>query len=155
MELAGIGVHWTLIWVVAWSVKRTAIQGVLAGIILGLLQDGLTAPHPTHALSLAVVGFLTARLRKQRFTDEDFISVALIVFAMSVIAETTTALQFSLQQSQFVMAQTYRSLTEIWIYHQQIALASALISSLWAPVLYFPLSRWWQWIGAIEASPTE
>ncbi len=142
MELAGIGPNWLLIWVVAWSVKRTMFQGALAGLILGLLQDGMTSPSPTHALSLVLVGVLTARLQKQRYIEEDFISVALIVFGMAVLAETVTAIQFSFQGG--------RSLMEIWTYHQFVALSSAILSSLWAPVVYFPLNRWWERMGLIE-----
>lgn len=144
IELAGIGPNWLLIWVVAWSLKRTALQGVIAGLALGLLQDGMTSPHPTHALSLAIVGLLTARIRKERFIQEDFISVALIVFAMAVLAETVTAIQFSLLGN--------RSLSEVWTYHQFIALSSAILSSLWAPVIYFPLNRWWQQMSVLEQS---
>ncbi len=142
MELAGIGPNWLLIWVVAWSVKRTMFQGALAGLILGLLQDGMTSLSPTHALSLTLIGVLTARLQKQRYIEEDFISVALIVFGMAVLAETVTAIQFSLQGG--------RSLMEIWTYHQFVALSSAILSSLWAPVVYFPLNRWWERMGLIE-----
>ncbi|MEB3294956.1 MAG: rod shape-determining protein MreD, partial [Synechococcales bacterium] len=54
------------------------------------------------------------------------------------VAETIMALQFSLLGT--------RSLVEIWKYHQLIALSSAILSSLWTPVLYFPLNRWWDWI---------
>jgi rod shape-determining protein MreD len=136
MELAGISPNWLLIWVVAWSVKRVVWQGAMAGFILGLLQDGMTSPEPTHAIGLAIVGALTAKLQKQRYVQEDFISVALIVFLMAVISETITALQFS-----FIGG---RSLSEIWTYHQFIALSSAILSSLWAPVVYFPLNRWWE-----------
>ncbi len=142
MELAGIGPNWLLIWVVAWSVKRTMFQGALAGLILGLLQDGMTSPSPTHALSLALIGLLTARLQKQRYIEEDFISVALIVFGMAVLAETVTAIQFSVQGG--------RSLMEIWMYHQFVALSSAILSSLWAPVVYFPLNHWWERMGLVE-----
>lgn len=146
MELLGVGPNWLLIWVVAWSVKRTAFQGAIAGLTLGLIQDGMTAFQPTHALSLAIVGILTARLQKQRFIQEDFISVALIVFGMAVLAETVTALQFSFPG--FGMATpAYRSLPEIWFYHQRIALSSAILSSLWAPAVYYPLNRWWERMG--------
>lgn len=150
MELAGIGPHWLLIWVVSWSVGRNVWQGMSAGVILGLLQDGLTSLQPTHALGLALVGFLTARLQKQQYTDENFISVALIVFAMAVFAETVTAVQFSLTQNQFVMEKAYELLADTWTYHQQVALASAIVTSLWAPVLHYPLSRWWRWISELE-----
>ncbi len=142
MELAGIGPNWLLIWVVAWSVKRTMLQGALAGLVLGLIQDGMTAPSPTHVFSLMLVGVLTARLRKERYLQEDFISVALIAFGMAVLAETVTAIQYSLQGD--------RSLVEIWTYHQLIALSSAILSSLWAPVLYFPLNRWWEYMSELK-----
>lgn len=150
MELAGIGPHWLLIWVVSWSVGRNVWQGFSAGLILGLLQDGLTALQPTHAFGLALVGFLTARLKKQHYTDENFISVALIVFAMAVIAETVTAVQFSLTQNQFIMEKAYELLADTWTYHQRVALASAIVTSLWAPILHYPLSLWWRWISEFE-----
>lgn len=142
MELLGIGPNWPLIWVVAWSLNRTAIQGVLAGLVLGFIQDGMTNPHPTHAISLVVVGILTGYFQKQRYIQEDFISVALIVFGMAMLAETVLAIQFSLVGD--------RTLAEIWTDHQRIALSSAILSSLWAPVVYFPLSRWWKLVNSYE-----
>jgi rod shape-determining protein MreD len=144
MELLGVGPNWLLIWVVAWSVKRSALQGAIAGLCLGLIQDGMTSPYPTHALSLMVVGILTARIQKQRYIQEDFISVALIVFGMAVIAETVTALQYIWHDKSNV--------TQIWAYHQRIALSSAIISSLWTPVVYYPLNRWWERMRFLEQS---
>lgn len=136
MELLNIGPNWLLIWVVAWSIKRSPAEGCCAGVVLGLLQDGMTAPIPSHALGLAVVGFLTGRIQKQKYLQEDFISVALIVFGMVVVSETFMALQFALMGNS--------SFEEIWLQYQRIALVSAILSSLWAPVLYFPLNQWWQ-----------
>ncbi len=146
MELAGIGPNWLLIWVVVWSVKRSPLQAALAGVTLGLIQDGMTSAHPTHVFSLALAGVLTALIRKERYLQEDFISIALITFGMAVIAETVTAIQYSL------LANRERSLVEIWSYHQLIALSSAILSSLWAPVVYFPLNRWWQYINNQQPS---
>ena len=134
MELLEIGPNWLLIWVVSWSVKRTAMEGCMAGVVLGLLQDGMTAPFPSHSLGLALAGFLTGRLQKQKYIQEDFISIALIVFGMEVLSETITALQFI-----FVG----RSLAELWLDYQRIVLVSAILSSLWAPIVYYPLNRWW------------
>jgi rod shape-determining protein MreD len=142
MELLGVSPHWLLIWVVAWSVKRTQWQGAIAGLVLGLLQDAMTSPHPTHTLSLIVVGMLTGRLQKQRYLQEDIVSVALIVFAMAVIAETVLALQISVDQL-LSSDSLYPPLNKIWLYHQRVALSSAILSSLWAPALYYPLNRWW------------
>lgn len=136
MELAGIGPHWLLIWVVTWSVKRSALSGAIAGVCLGLIQDGLTVPQPTHVIGLALAGLITGRLNKQRYIAEDFISVALIVFAMAALVATVMAIQFSLSGD--------RPLLEIWNHHQRIALSSAILSSLWTPVVYLPLNHWWQ-----------
>ncbi|MBG1240201.1 rod shape-determining protein MreD [Nostoc sp. NZL] len=142
MELLGIGPNWLLIWVVVWSVKRTVFAGALAGIVLGLLQDSMTSPNPTHALSLGIVGILTGLLQKQRFIEEDFISIAVIVFGMAVLAETIFGLQLTLIGD--------RKVTDIWTYYQRVALASAILSSLWAPVVYYPLNRWWQRMKLLE-----
>ncbi|WP_299489218.1 rod shape-determining protein MreD [Acaryochloris sp. IP29b_bin.137] len=135
MVLSGIGPNWLLVWVVTWSIKRTSVEGVLAGICLGLIQDGLTAAQPTHTVGLALVGLLTGRLNKKRFIQEDFISIALIVFAMALMVEAVAAIQFGL-------GGTHR-LEDVWLHFRQMALSSGILSSLWAPVVYFPLNRWW------------
>jgi rod shape-determining protein MreD len=144
MELLGIGPNWLLIWVVTWSVKRSAFQGALAGIILGFLQDAMTSPNPSHAVGLGLVGLATGLLQKQRFIQEDFVSIALIVFGMAAMTETIFAFQLVLSGD--------RNVADVWAYHQKVALASAILSSLWAPVLYYPLNRWWQQLKLAEQS---
>ncbi|HEY9808513.1 MAG TPA: rod shape-determining protein MreD [Halomicronema sp.] len=144
MTLLGIGPNWLLIWVVSWSVKRSQFLGAAAGIALGLIQDGMTSAVPSHAISLGIVGILTARLQKHRYIQEDFISVALIVFGMSLVAEGITAVQYSFLGQ--------RSLTEIWDDQQLVGLSSAILSSLWAPVVYFPLNVWWGRMKLLESS---
>jgi rod shape-determining protein MreD len=151
MELLGIGPNWLLIWVVAWSVKRTVWSSAFAGIVLGLLQDAMTSPDPTHAVTLGVVGILTSLIQKQRFIEEDFISIALIVFVMSVLAETIFGLQLTLMGDAYG-GHSLRKTEDIWTYYQRVALASAILSSLWAPVIYYPLNRWWQQIKLLEQS---
>jgi len=151
-ELLGIAPNWLLIWVVAWSIKRSVWKAALAGWSLGLLQDGMSAHDPTRALSLLVVAVLTASLQKQRYIQEDFISVALIVFGMSVISETVIAIQFSWYSWQVAKEQSFMTITEVWQYYQEVALASALLSSLWAPVIYYPLNYWWRKQAQIEAN---
>jgi rod shape-determining protein MreD len=149
MELLAVSPNWLLIWVVAWSVKRTAWEGAIAGLALGLIQDGMTYPNPTHAISLAIVGILTARLQKQRYIKEDFISIALIVFGMAVLAATITAIQFSLYNPAIGSEMANRTIGEIWSNHQRIALSSAILSSLWAPAVYYPLNRWWEMVESV------
>ncbi len=144
MELLGIGANWLLIWVVVWSVKRSAFQGAFAGIVLGLLQDAMTSPQPTHAISLGIVGFLIGLFQKQRFIQEDFISIALIVFVMAMLSDTIFALQ--------LIAAGTASSDVIWAYYKKVTLASAILSSLWAPVVYYPLNRWWQQLKLAEQS---
>lgn len=98
-----------------------------------------------HVLGLGIVGATTALLQKQRFIQEDFISIALIVFGMSVLAETIFACQLMLAGD--------RNPTDIWSYYQKVALASAIVSSLWAPVVYFPLNLWWQKLQLARQKP--
>ncbi|MGF1513288.1 MAG: rod shape-determining protein MreD [Elainellaceae cyanobacterium] len=149
-ELLGAGPNWLLIWVVAWSLKRTLLQGAVAGLCLGLIQDGMSMAQPTHTLGLMLAGMLTARLQKQKYIQEDFISVAMIAFAMAVLVETVMAIQFSLQYLLDAVPKSYPLLTRTWLYHQQIALSSAILSSLWAPIIYYPLNRWWKRAQATE-----
>lgn len=151
MVLLGTSPNWLLIWLVAWSLKRKPLNAAIAGLALGWIQDGMSAPHPSHAVSLMIVGFVTARIQKQRFIQEDFISVALIVFGMTVLAESVTAIQYILDSS-IINAHSFasRTVSEIWTDYQRVTLASAIVSSLWAPVLYYPLNRWWQQIKVLE-----
>ncbi|MBW4623526.1 MAG: rod shape-determining protein MreD [Cyanosarcina radialis HA8281-LM2] len=146
MELLGIGPNWLLIWVAIWSLKRTVFQGAIAGLALGMIQDGMTSLYPTHTLSLILVGVLSARIQKQRYIQEDFISIALIVFGLSILAETVTAIQYILPGDVASLGLEYptRTWSETWLDYQRIALCSAILSSLWSPVLYYPLTSWWE-----------
>ncbi|MEM1251324.1 MAG: rod shape-determining protein MreD [Cyanobacteria bacterium P01_H01_bin.21] len=143
IELLGVSPNWLLIWVVIWSIHHPIFDGAIAGIVLGLLQDGLTGPFPTHALSLALVGMLTARLQRQRLIQENVVLIAFIVFGMAVIAATVMALQMSFHHLLWPNS-PYLSLWQIWRTHQRVALSSAILSSLWTPALYYPLHHWWK-----------
>jgi rod shape-determining protein MreD len=135
MVLLDTAPNWLLIWAIAWSVKRSPWQGLTAGVALGLVQDGLTVGQPTHALGLGIVGFLTGRLEKQRWISEDFISAMLIVFVMEIVVESIFA-------GQLIVTRTWTP-SDIWPHLQRIALSSAIISSLWTPLIYVPLNYWW------------
>jgi rod shape-determining protein MreD len=84
------------------------------------------------------VGVLTVSLRKlklfpKELMEKDLITISLLVFGMAILSETVMALQFQFYGD--------RSLKDIWLYHQQVALASAIISSLWTSGIAFPLTR--------------
>jgi rod shape-determining protein MreD len=134
MELAEIRPNWLLIWLVSWSVRRSIWSALFAGLALGWIQEGMTGTYPSQTLGLVVVGVLTAFFRKQRFLKEDFITIALLVFGMTLIADTIMAVQ-----QHFLLT---RDREDLWLDYQRIALTSAIISSLWAPVLHYPLVRW-------------
>ncbi len=142
MEILGIGPHWALIWVVSWSVKRTVFQGAIAGAMLGLLQDSLTRGEPSNVWGLMLAGILTARLQKQKYIQEDIISQPLIVFGMAILNETVMALQYTILG--------IRPVEAIWQDHQRIALATAILSSLWSPAVYLPLSAWWKKMAELQ-----
>ena len=149
MDILGVGPNWLLIWVVAWSISRSPFEGAIAGVVLGFLQDSLTAPFPTHALGLAIAGFVTARLHQRRFLQEDLISVVLVVFGLAIVTETAMAAQLTVRYLSNDDT-IYANLGAIWRYHQRVSLSSAILSSLWAPVLYYPLKRWWEKLRGTE-----
>jgi rod shape-determining protein MreD len=136
MELLGIGPNWLLIWVVVWSLQRSTLPGVIAGLALGWIQDGLTSTYPSHALTLSLVGFLAARLGKNRRLRDNFIALIWIVFVLAGLAEIATALQYVLQK--------VRSPIDIWRDCERIALSSAILSSLWAPAFAYPFNSCWE-----------
>ena len=148
MELINIAPNWLMMWVVAWSVKRSIWRGMVAGIALGAIHDGLSGSHlPSHIVSLVVVGVLTALLQKQRYIQEELASIAIITFFMSGILEAVTAMQYILQ-AHTNLADIGRS--PVWVRYQQVALASAILSSLWMPVLYYPLNCWWEKVESVD-----
>jgi rod shape-determining protein MreD len=132
LELLGITPNWLLIWLITWSVKRNIWQSLIAATALGLIQDSLSGVYPSHVLSLTVIAVLTANVYQQKYLKEDVITMMLIVFGMAIIVETVTALQYSL------LNQT--NLLSVWLNYQKVALASAIISSLWTPLVYYPLN---------------
>jgi rod shape-determining protein MreD len=148
MELISIAPNWLMMWVVAWSVKRPVWEGMVAGIALGAIQDGLSGSHlPSHVFSLVAVGVLTALLQKHRHIQEEVVSIAIITFFMTCIAEAVTAIQYILQtRTSFADIAS----SPIWLRYQQVALASAILSSLWMPVLYYPLNTWWEKVESVE-----
>jgi rod shape-determining protein MreD len=139
MELLGITPNWFLILLVTWSVNKNLWASVTAAIVLGLIQDSLTGIYPSHVLSLVVVAVLTAKTYDQKSLKENIIFLMLIVFGMAIIGETITAIQYSIQG--------YQPLLDIWLNYQKNSLSSAIISSLWTPLIYYPLNYWWPKIG--------
>ncbi|MBD2393060.1 rod shape-determining protein MreD [Cyanobacterium aponinum FACHB-4101] len=132
LELLGVTPNWLLIWLVTWSVRRNIWQSAIASICLGLIWDSLTGIFPSHVLGLLVVGIFTSNVYGKEYIKEDLISIMLIVFGMAIINETITALQYSIQ--------TQVPLTDIWLNYQKNSLTSAIISSLWTPLVYYPLN---------------
>ena len=134
VELLEVNPNWLLIWVVAWSLNRTVWHGAIAGLLMGCIYDGITISNPSHILSFVVVGILTSRLQTQKYLGEDFISVAFVVFFMSILSETIFALQYGQIHSVGIWETIQK--------YQQIAIVSAIITSLWSPAFYYPMNLW-------------
>lgn len=147
MVLAGVTPNWPLIWVVCWSVSRPLWQGVLAGAVMGFLYDSITYHQPTHAVGFAIVGGMTSLLNKQRSVKEEFITVALLVFGMVIIAETVLASQHSLVLGwdEALGHWVRQSLETIWTNYRNSVFISAILTSLWAPAVYLPMNLWWRY----------
>ena len=132
MELLETNPNWLLIWVVAWSLKRTIWQSAIAGVAIGWIYDGLAISLPSHVPSLVLVAVLTSSLQKRKYLGEDFISIAFIVFFMTFLAQAVYAVQYTLQY--------LVPLPKAIALYQQIAIISAIITSIWSPAFYYPFN---------------
>jgi rod shape-determining protein MreD len=139
MELLEVNPNWLLIWVVAWSLNRTAWQGAIAGLIIGCIYDGITLGNPSHILSFMVVGIATSSLKTQKYLGEDFISVAFVVFFMTFLSEAIFAWQYSRLH--------LMDMSDLLQKYQQVAIISAIITSLWSPAFYYPVNLWQKKLG--------
>lgn len=142
MELLDTNPNWLLIWVVAWGIKHTVWQGAIAGLILGCIYDGISLSSPSHVLGFVMVGTLTSALQKQKYIGEDFISIAFIVFFMTILAESVYAVQYAKVH--------FLNPGQVFIKYKQIAIISAIITSLWSPAFYYPFSIWHNKMKQIE-----
>ncbi|NJK38504.1 MAG: rod shape-determining protein MreD [Oscillatoriales cyanobacterium RM1_1_9] len=142
MNLFGITPNWLLIYLVAWSVKHSLVESAIAGLVMGSILDGLTAPERSHIVPFVVAAVVTVLIHRRiiKKMQENFISLALIVFGMVILVEALQGLQFLSTHG----TQQALGLTEFWVYQQRAALSSAILSSLWTPVLCLPLHYLWE-----------
>jgi rod shape-determining protein MreD len=139
MSLLGLGPQWLLMWVIAWSVRQETLYALLGAIAAAWIHDSLmTTALPSHLPGFVLVAYLVSRWRRQRYFEADFVILVLLVFAMTLLAEAVMAVQYLLWG--------LGPLTLIWGEFQQIALSTAILSSLWAPLLCMPLMRWWSYV---------
>lgn len=134
VELLETNPNWLLIWLVSWSIQRNIWQGAIAGLIMGWIYDGITVSSPSHVLSFVVVGIVSSSLQTQKYIGEDFISVAFVVFFMSIFAETIFAWQYAIEHS--------IAIAKVIEKYQQIVIISGIITSLWSPIFYYPFNLW-------------
>lgn len=132
VELLETNPNWLLIWLVSWSVQKTVWQGAIAGLAIGWIYDGISLSSPSHALGYMLVGILTSGLQKHKYLGEDFISVAFVVFFMSIFADIIFAWQYAGEHQLGIAKMLYK--------YQQVAPVSAIISSLWSPAFYYPFN---------------
>lgn len=135
-ELLGISPNWLLIWLIAWSVRRSIWQAIAAGICVGWVYDALTIANPSHVLSFIAVGMITASLDKDKYLAENFVSMAILVFFMTIIAETIIGIQYFWLQ--------LIPMSELWNNYLRIVASSVVITSLWTPLIFIPLNKWWK-----------
>ena len=121
-----------MIWLISWSLSKSVWSSAIAGAIVGLIYDGITLATPSHVASFAIVGMVVASLQKQKYTGEDFISVAVIVFFMTITFEAIFAIQY--------LRMHLLDISDVLPKYQQIAIISAIVTSLWSPVFYYPFN---------------
>jgi rod shape-determining protein MreD len=156
MEILGVGPNWLVMWTIAWTLHRSIWHATTAGIVLGLIQDGMTSlpishlgTMPTHVLSLTIVGVLTFWLCKRRYLTDEILPVTIATFLLTIVSEFITGCQYLVQTAASrSLDVSFDSLSYLWIHQSPVILISAILSSLWMPILYYPLHLWWQKIFA-------
>ncbi len=156
MEILGIGPSWLVMWTIIWSLRRSLWHATTAGIVLGLIQDGMTLPtistlgtFPSHVLSLTMVGVLTFWLCKRRYLTDRILPVAIATFLLTIVSEFVIGCQYLLQTAiEKSLDISIDSMSHLWMNQSPVILITAILSSLWMPILYYPLHLWWQKIFA-------
>lgn len=143
MTMLGVSPQWLLMWVIAWSIKREMLYAILGAIAAAWLHDSLMITAlPSHLPGFVLVAYLVSRWRQQRYFQEDFIILALLVFVMTLLAEVVMAGQY------FLWGLGTPGI--LWAELQRIGLATAILSSLWAPLFCTPLVRWWDYVKMLD-----
>ena len=152
MEILGVGPSWLVMWTIAWSLRRSIWHAATAGVVLGLIQDGMTLPSiamlgtlPSHVLSLATVGVLTFMLCKRRYLTDEIIPVTIATFALTIVSELVTGSQYLVQTATTQsLDASFDGFSHLWTNQSPVMLITAVLSSLWMPIIYYPLHLWWQ-----------
>ncbi len=152
MEILGIGPSWLVMWTIAWSLQRSLWHAATAGIVLGLIQDAMTLPSittfgtlPSHVLSLTTVGVLTFWLCKRRYLTDRMIPVTIATFLLAIVSELVTGCQYLLHTAMTISIEaSFDGIAHLWANQSPVTLITAVLSSLWMPILYYPLHIWWQ-----------
>ncbi len=152
MEILGVGPSWLVMWTIAWSLNRSLWHATTAGIVLGLIQDSMTATTtanlgimPTHVLSLTTVAVLAFWLHKRRYLDDTIISASVAAFLLTIASELITGVQYFLEIAIDRSPEaSLASLNYLWDNQSPMMLISAVLSGLWMPMLYYPLQLCWQ-----------
>jgi rod shape-determining protein MreD len=152
MEILGVGPSWLVMWTIAWSLHRSMWHAVTAGIVLGLIQDSMTFPAsvnlgsvPSHVLSLTTVGVLTFLLHKRRYLEDRIVPVTIATFFLTLCAEIVMGLQYLVQAAiERSLDFSFDSFSYLWNNQSPVMLVAAILSSLWMPIIYYPLHLWWK-----------
>jgi rod shape-determining protein MreD len=156
MEILGVGPSWLVMWTIAWSLRRSIWHAATAGVVLGLIQDAMTLPSiatlgsmPSHVLSLTIVGVLTFVLYKRRYLTDEILPVTIATFGLTLVSEVVTGSQYLVQTAiDRSLDASFDSFSHLWSNQSPVMLITAMLSSLWMPILYYPLHLWWQKIFA-------
>jgi rod shape-determining protein MreD len=152
MELLGVGPSWLVMWLVAWSLNRSIWHGVIAAFILGLIQDGMTIGHTSilsfsisHVVSLVVVALAIDRLKKRRYVTNNIIGATILAFTMTILSEIVLCFQhlLDLTNLQFPIGVAI-DIETFWQDRSRVMAISAIVSSIWMPILYYPLQLCWK-----------
>ncbi|HEY9678059.1 MAG TPA: rod shape-determining protein MreD [Drouetiella sp.] len=122
---------------------RQALSGSLSGALVGAFFGSLYASViPAYPIAYPLIGWIAGYFTLRNFNQATFFCIP-IVFAATIFAETITAIQLQAMGRPDVLAHlTY------------IVFPEAVLNSLMAPFLFFPMREWYKFSHEHETAQT-
>lgn len=114
-------------------IARQALSGSLSGALVGAFFGALFASViPAYPIAYPLIGWIAGYFTLQNFNQATFLVIPL-VFLSTIFAEAVMAAQLALMGRPDVLQHLSR-----------VVFSEAVLNSLMAPFIFFPMRNWWK-----------
>lgn len=124
-------------------IARQALSGSLSGALVGAFFGALYASVlPAYPIAYPLIGWIAGYFSLQNFNQATFLCIPL-VFLATVFAESIMAVQLALI-----------SRPDVLQHLSEVAFPEAVLNSLMAPFIFFPMREWWKFAKGHDSVPS-